>query len=38
MELKISLIVIDIGGTFLSDDNIITLENGDAIKIAKQKN
>ena len=38
MESKISLIAIDIGGTLLSDDNTITLENIDAIKLAKSKN
>ncbi len=38
MESKISLIAIDIGGTLLSDDNTITLENIDAIKLAKLKN
>ena len=33
---KISLIALDIGGTLLSDDNTISKENLESIKIAKQ--
>ena len=34
---KISLIALDIGGTLLSDNNTISLENLDAIKYAKSR-